>query len=159
MNYFITFRAYGTWLHGDERGSVHKRQNGVNEPLLEHRPRLENYERHQMRGERVTFDAPQRRCVEEALREVATHRGWTIYALSVQTNHVHVVVGAECAPEKVMNDFKTYATRRLRERVLVPKQAPLWTHHGSTKHLHSQTTLVAACNYVAENQADLSDCP
>jgi hypothetical protein len=27
--YFITFTTYGTWLHGDERGSVDKGHNRV----------------------------------------------------------------------------------------------------------------------------------
>ena len=125
MNYLITFRTYGTWLHGDERGSVHKRHNGVGEPLLDHRPALERFEKQQLRGERVTFDMAQRRCVEETLREVAAHRGWEIQALAVQTNHVHAVVNADCDPEKVMKSFKAYATRRLRERVLVPAEVPL----------------------------------
>jgi hypothetical protein len=27
LAYFITFRAYGTWLHGDKRGSVDRHNN------------------------------------------------------------------------------------------------------------------------------------
>ncbi len=27
LAYLITFRTYGTWLHGDERGSVDKNHN------------------------------------------------------------------------------------------------------------------------------------
>jgi hypothetical protein len=26
LAYFISFRTYGTWLHGDERGSVNRKQ-------------------------------------------------------------------------------------------------------------------------------------
>ena len=159
MNYLITFRTYGTWLHGDERYSVHQKQNTVGEPLLESRPFLERFEKNQMRGERVAFDIEQRECVEATIHETANCRGWTIQALAVQTNHVHIVVSAECAPEKVMSDFKSYATRRLRERKLVPANAPLWSKHGSTKYLNTQSSSVAACQYVAENQADLTDCP
>ena len=159
MNYFITFRTYGTWLHGDERGSVDKKHNDWGEPLLEKLPHWKNHARSQLRGETVTFDAAQRQCVESTIRKVAEFRQWTIHTLAVQTNHVHVVVSADCTPEKVMNDFKSYTTRRLRERLLVPSGVPLWSEHGSTKHLFTNDSLVAACQYVAENQADLTDCP
>ena len=34
LAYFITFRAYGTWLHGDERGAVDRRHNDYGTPYL-----------------------------------------------------------------------------------------------------------------------------
>ncbi len=159
MNYLITFRTYGTWLPGDERNSVHQRYNAVGEPLVEDRPFLERFEKNQMCGECVTFDTAPRECVESTIREVAAFRGWKIHALAVQTNHVHVVISADCTPEKAMNDFKSCSTRHLRKRVLVPANAPIWSKHGSTKYLNTHTSLTAACQYVVENQADLSDCP
>ena len=33
--YFITFRTYGTWLHGDERGSTDRDHNAYDTPLLD----------------------------------------------------------------------------------------------------------------------------
>ena len=36
-----------------------------------------------------------------------------LLAAHVRTNHVNVVVEAEVPPEKVMNDFKAYASRSL----------------------------------------------
>src|ERR1700676_3532539 len=41
------------------------------------------------------------------------NRCWSLLAAHVRTNHVHVVVQAEVQPEKVMNDFKSYASRSL----------------------------------------------
>ena len=159
MNYLITFRTYGTWLHGDERGTVDARHNVVGTPLLENLPNWRNQARKQMKGERVILDATQRECVAATLREVANFRGWILHALAVQTNHVHAVVGADCTPEKVMNDWKSYATRRLRERELVPQSIPIWSQHGSTRYLKTYASFIAACQYVTEHQVDLSDCP
>ena len=45
--------------------------------------------------------------------------GWRLHALTVRTNHVHAVVSADEAPEKVMTNFKIWATRRLREHELL----------------------------------------
>jgi len=34
LGYLITFRAYGTWLHGDSRGSVDRFHNRYGSPLI-----------------------------------------------------------------------------------------------------------------------------
>lgn len=34
LAYFITLSCYGTWLHGDERGSVDKKHNVPGKPVL-----------------------------------------------------------------------------------------------------------------------------
>jgi hypothetical protein len=34
LAYLITFRAYGTWLHGDSRGSVDRFHNRYGVPLI-----------------------------------------------------------------------------------------------------------------------------
>jgi hypothetical protein len=36
LAYFITFRSYGSWLHGDERGSVDRSHNQYGSPFLPH---------------------------------------------------------------------------------------------------------------------------
>jgi REP element-mobilizing transposase RayT len=51
--------------------------------------------------------------VLESFREVCCHRGWVFLAAHVRTNHAHAVVEAEEQPEKIMKDFKSYASRNL----------------------------------------------
>ena len=48
-----------------------------------------------------------------ALRSHCAHRGWGLLAAHVRSNHVHAVVEAEVRPEKIMNEFKAYASREL----------------------------------------------
>jgi len=38
LAYLITFRAYGTWLHGDSRGSVDRFHNRYGAPLIAPNP-------------------------------------------------------------------------------------------------------------------------
>ncbi|MGQ0761444.1 MAG: hypothetical protein ACT4OT_05435 [Acidobacteriota bacterium] len=38
LAYLITFRCYGTWLHGDERGSVDRKQNVYGTPKTAFNP-------------------------------------------------------------------------------------------------------------------------
>ena len=49
--------------------------------------------------------------VLKAIEDRCLLQGWNLLAAHVRTTHVHVVVGAEVRPEKVMLAFKTYASR------------------------------------------------
>ncbi|MEX0784178.1 MAG: transposase [Dehalococcoidia bacterium] len=81
-------------------------------------------------------------------------RDWELMALNVRTNHVHAVVDANATPERVMNDYKVWATKRLRtERITAPKR-PIWARHGSTIWLWTGRDLEAACAYVSEGQGN-----
>jgi hypothetical protein len=46
--YFISFTCYGTWLHGDERGSVDCRHNLYGTPVLPADPHREQQDRERM---------------------------------------------------------------------------------------------------------------
>jgi REP element-mobilizing transposase RayT len=156
MNYFITMRCYGTWLHGDARGSVDRFHNRYGEALIEPNPRLFKFRRRLMKSEPMLFNAARCFCVTEAIEGVAKHRDWTLLALKVLSNHVHVVVSTpdRVKPEKVMNDFKSWATRRLREQNLVGANAEVWEEHGSTQYLYTQQSIDAACHYVLHCQEE-----
>ena len=66
-----------------------------------------------MRDPPYILDASARLTVLSAIREVCSFRNWTLLAAHVRSTHVHSVVEAEVPPEKVLNDFKSYATRNL----------------------------------------------
>src|SRR5437588_1575653 len=92
LAHLITFRCYGTWLHGDERGSTDRRQNIFRSP---HIPANENWKHHNKRSlksEVVSLNGKQRQSVERAIRETCKIRRWALHAVNVRTNHVHVVV-------------------------------------------------------------------
>lgn len=75
-------------------------------------------EREQMTQEPYLLDQISRATVPQALQKGVLHRGWNLLAAHVRTTHGHVVVQADARPEKVMNDFKSYATRGLDRRFL-----------------------------------------
>lgn len=152
--YFITFRCYGTWLPGDERGAVKRANNHVGEPRMDAKPALVRSMQTQMNSPRVYLDAISRACVEKTIREVAAHRGWVLYAVNVRTNHVHLVTSANCKPEKVMLDCKVWTTRRLRENNEVLQGTQVWAEHGSTVYLDDTASFENACVYVLERQGE-----
>src|SRR5690242_2884894 len=89
---FFTFRCYGTWLHGDERGSVDRHNNGYGSARV---PSNSNWRKHNenlLLHPPVTLNAASRKSVEKAVRDLCEKRGWTLLAINVRTNHVHAVI-------------------------------------------------------------------
>jgi REP element-mobilizing transposase RayT len=76
--------------------------------------------------------------VESAIREVCEYRNYGLLAVNARTNHVHSVVTAACKPEHMMDTFKAYATRRLREAGLLDPHIKPWARHGSTPYLWTE---------------------
>jgi REP element-mobilizing transposase RayT len=150
--YFLTFRTYGTWLPGDERGFVDHRRDGEDSWA-----RGEDERRAAQAGcfrrwtERV-FGNDERACVNRAMETTCQHRGWTLFACNVRTNHVHVVVSAAEPPERVMVSLKAWATRGLRDEGLVGPEDQVWSRHGSTRYLRDVRAIEAAREYVVNGQ-------
>src|SRR5437899_13046868 len=84
--YLITFRTYGTWLHGDERGSISRHNNIYKTGKLRHEPKWLDINRSRMKREPVLLDAKMRTIVEKAVCETCEFRGWDLYAINVRTN-------------------------------------------------------------------------
>lgn len=154
LAYLITFTCYGTWLHGREPGSVDAEHNQVGTPFLPADPSRERQERRELRDPPYVLDAARRDIVLRTIGEVAAHRRWVLLAAHVRSNHVHVVVQAPVRPEKVMADFKAYASRRLREATGELAERKRWTEHGSTRYLWQPEQVWAAIRYVIAEQGE-----
>jgi REP element-mobilizing transposase RayT len=155
LAYFLTFTTYGTWLHGRQEGSVDRQHNAPGEPFLPADAELERARRKSMRQEAYSLDGARRAVVLRTILEVAAHRRWQLWAVHVRTNHVHIVVTAADKPEKVMANFKSWASRRLREAFGEAADRDRWTQHGSTIYLNSQEALDSKVTYVIDEQGEM----
>ncbi len=68
LAYLITFRTYGTWLHGDIRGSVDRFTNTYGTPRVEHKPARKDFEKTLLNRHPVILNATMRRSVETGNR-------------------------------------------------------------------------------------------
>ncbi len=153
LAYFLTFTTYGTWFHGDARGSVDRTRNQPGEPGIDPSPSLVRHERDvRMTRPPVVFDFVARQVVGDALAETCAFRGWQLLAANVRTTHVHVVVVADERPEVVLTALKANATRLLVERAKLSKGSRVWTRHGSTRYLWEERDVEDACTYTVEFQ-------
>jgi REP element-mobilizing transposase RayT len=154
LAYFFTFRTYGTWLHGDERGSVDEANNVYGTPMLPpNRQRITN-ERASMAHESLLFDEAMRECVGAAMREECHYRGWDLVQIAVQTNHVHVIVRfVGLKPEKMGGCLKSHSTQMLRRQSLLSAHRPVWVDGpGSRRYLWTEQQIRDAEAYVREGQ-------
>jgi REP element-mobilizing transposase RayT len=157
--WLLTWTTYGTWLPGDRRGFVSELRDEAGEKVLHNRPGtpcdkdlppLHTYAAAIMTGDAVRLDVAQARAVADQLRETATHRGWQVLALAVMANHVHVLVGVpgDPDPEKLLGDFKAWATRRLNTGW--GRRDRWWTQSGSRRKKQSSQAIRDAVLYVRD---------
>jgi hypothetical protein len=124
LAYLITFRCYGTWLHGDERGSMDRSMNHrYGSPKIPSNKALQRSEALLVKHPPVTLGDLQRTVIEAAIHEVCDHR-----------------------------KFRAYATRRLREKGLMAPDVKPWSRHGSTRYLWKPHHVARAIDYVINGQ-------
>jgi REP element-mobilizing transposase RayT len=153
LTYLITFRCYGTWLHSDERGSIDRRHNQYKSPYRESNKRLQDFSLSELKNEPVCLDAAKRDLVESAVREVCDFRNWLLRAINVRTNHVHTVVSiGSASPSQALNNFKAYATRKMRETDCWKFDHSPWASRGSKRRLWNARSIEIAVDYVINGQ-------
>ena len=152
IGYLITFRAYGTWLHGDARGSVDRFHNRYGTPHIPPDIRWRSYNERMMKLEPVKLNRIRRAAIDKAIKETCEFRKWRLHAANVRTNHVHVVVRAPCHPEIVLCALKANATRKMREAGCWTSIQTPWAQKGSKRWLWTYSQLQAAIAYVVDGQ-------
>ncbi len=162
--WLLTWTTYGTWLPGDRRGFVSNfagtdgkghRQNAPGTLPESDHPGLAGAARARLAGSAVWLTPDQARVLIGQFRETAECRGWTVMAVAVMANHVHIVVGVGGDPEPdiFLRDFKSYGSRKLSRLFDEPAGGRWWTQGGSTRILPDGAAVEAAVAYV-ERQAN-----
>ena len=153
LAYLLTFRCYGTWLHGDERGSIDRFNNRYQTPYIAPNARWKKHNEQKLNHAPVVLEAIQRQVVETAIRESCVLRNWQLMVVNVRTNHAHtVVVIGELPPGRALNAFKTNATRQMRESGCWLEAHSPWADKGSKRHLWTEESVQRAIDYVINGQ-------
>jgi REP element-mobilizing transposase RayT len=154
LGYLITFRTYGTWLHGDNRGSVDRHHNRFGAPLIPPNEKWLRSNHLLLKQEPVILSNEQRALIKKSIRQTCEIRGWRVYKTNVRTNHLHTVVSAACGPSRILNALKSNATRELREAGLWSHPSSPWADRGSKRYLWTEEHLTKAIEYVELDQGD-----
>ena len=152
---FFTFRTYGTWLHGDERGSVDRHHNVYGNPKIKPNPDWKSHNQTELNHEPVKLDDPMRRSVESGIRDTCTKRGWRLVAINVRTNHVHCVLAiGKYDPDRALAALKANATRQMREDGCWPHEHSPWVDKGSKRRLWNERSVAEAADYTVNRQGE-----
>ena len=154
MRYLITFSCYG----GRPTETTEARWTDaiISSAADGSRP-LWNVSRQNVEAmlqEPYAFDRTAREVVLGALRQHCNYRGWNLLAAHARSNHVHVIVEAEIRPERIMSEFKVYASREL-NRVGSDGPARMrWARHGGTRWLWKDEDVMRVLQYVIDDQGE-----
>ena len=107
-----------------------------------------------MRHAPYALDQTRREAVLRSIQEVCAYRAWSLLAAHVRTTHVHVVIDGQASPERIMGDFKEYASRRLSQMRCDQPERKRWARHGSTRWLNTPESVAAAMRYVVHEQGE-----
>ncbi|MEX2139900.1 MAG: transposase [Pirellulales bacterium] len=157
--WFLTWTTYGTWLPGDSRGFVSPVRVG-NELVLHNlpgtpydadHPNLLRFAEMRLKGPPIYLSLSQaERCLQQ-FHETTALRRWWLLATALMRNHIHAVVGVpgDPPPRKLLQDYKSYASRALNRSFGRPKSDTWWTESGSKRKLPHEDAIVGAVLYVA----------
>ena len=155
---FITWTTYGSWLPGDVRGWK-KWKQGEQQP----QPVLEDWCKERMKEKAVLLDERHRESVEDVIRKHSQIRGWELHAVSVRSNHVHIVVTVvpktgnndyrvADSIKRVRDELKANATRVVRRCENPVTNAKVWTKGGDIQFIDTDDDLEQVVIYVWEAQ-------
>lgn len=134
----FTFTTYGTWLRGDERGWI---EDGR---LMPPDPVLESNDRDRMKGELFLFDQAELLGIGEAIgKSLIERKEAIIYALTVQTWHIHFIVAATLHP---VADIAKCAKDAVRWH-LRPRRR-IWTKHYDKRFCFDDDSARTRIGYV-----------
>ena len=145
--YMLTWTTYGTWLQGDERGYC--KDGKILEPNAA--LRYSNYKSLKQRP--VLLSEQQRATVQNGIIEEADRIGQKIYALTVQCNHVHLVLEKTSGTiESSVHRYKRTATHVLRKTGMNKK---VWTSGYDKRYCFNVDELNARVDYVLKHDVGI----
>ncbi len=139
----LTWRTYGTWLQGDERGYIKDGQ------LLNQNQKLEQANKENLKKEPIEFNAMQIEAVKKSIIQEAKRLNQKIYALSVLPNHIHLLVEKiDESIESTAAFYKTTARISLYKNGLEGK---IWAKGYDKRYIFTQEELLNRMVYILKH--------
>jgi hypothetical protein len=151
--YLITFRSYGTWLHGRE-GSVDRFHNTYGRPKLAGDERRRQYSRSLLARRPVILSSLQRAAIEKAIRETCRLRNWRLWASNIRTKPRAHCCNCQRQTGSCSCCVKSKPTREMREAGCWRNEQTPWVDRGSRKFLWTEEQLNRAIAYVLYDQGE-----
>lgn len=140
IGYMLTWTTYGSWLPGDKRGYVKDGQT------LPANPQILKASKKRQKSSTVKLNIKERKLVQKTIFEEAERIGHQILALTVRSNHVHLVLLPHSESiEDAVGRYKSITTRALWKH---GRKGRIWTKGYDKRFCFSKTELAARIKYV-----------
>ncbi len=144
IGFMATWTTYGTWLQGHKKGYV---KNGA---ILNANRKLEKSNTESLKHEKVKIPKRLRETVKNIILKEAQEIGHKVYAITVCSNHVHIVVdsiGERCGYS--VGRFKKAVTTELRKYSFDNK---VWTKGFDKRYCYNEQELNGKIKYVRQHK-------
>lgn len=144
IGFMATWTTYGTWLQGNKKGYV---KNGI---TFEANPELEKSNKESLKHDEINIPKSLRIIVKNAILKEAEEIGQKVYAITVCSNHVHIVVesiGKSCGYS--VGRFKKSATNELRK---YGYNDNVWTKGFDKRYCYHEQELEKKIKYVQRHE-------
>jgi len=140
LGYMVTFTTYGTWLQGDTRGWVKDGNTyQVNRSI-------EEANRKNMQHPTARLTKRERDLVREAILGKARERKQKVCAISVWSNHIHIVLESDgCPISNVVQAYKNAATAALKKNGFCGR---VWTSGYDKRYCFDEESMRKRIEYV-----------
>ena len=146
VGYMVTWRTYGSWLPGDERGYV---QDGE---ILAGDVRKSKRSKQRQKSTAVRLTKRERQIVHRVILGEAEKLGHEIEACVVFSNHVHVVSRPHGESiEEVVGRYKSATTRALWEH---GRKGRIWAKGYDKRFCFTEEELAQRIRYVNRHNLD-----
>ena len=165
--WLFTWTTYGSWLPGDDRGSVTR----VIQPEQSHRgendhfetpptaaiPALADLARSRLRCHPIRLTKPQAELLITQFQETCDFRRWFFGAAAIMANHIHVLLGVtgDPDPDHILRDLKSYGSRALNRNGNRPASGTWWTQSGSKRKNPDETAVRNSIAYIRDQEFPL----
>ncbi|MBW8036726.1 MAG: hypothetical protein FVQ79_14150 [Planctomycetes bacterium] len=146
IGYMLTWNTYGRWLQGDERGYVKNGQSlGCN-------AKLKKANQSRMVGSAFRLDEIQKTIVRNQILETAKRMAHTFYAVSVCSNHVHIVASSvDETIGEIVRMYKRETVYALRKEGV---EGNVWARGYDKRFCYNEGSLQARIEYVRGHYLD-----
>lgn len=140
LGYMITWTTYGTWPQGEERGFVKQGK------IFPASPALAESNQESLKSDPIKLSPVHCQIVQNAILEKANGLHQQIHALSVSSNHVHILAEYVAMPiGLVVRHYKGSAQAALRK---VGLASIIWTKGFDKRYCFDGKTLTKRIDYV-----------
>jgi REP element-mobilizing transposase RayT len=144
IGYMATWTTYGTWLQGDDRGYVKDGQTlPGNEKILQSNQT-------QQKLSTVKLNKQEKKFIKQLIFDEAEIIGHKIIALTVCTNHVHLLAKPHRKSiEDIIGRYKSITTRALWE---YGRKGKIWTRGFDKQFCFTMKELAVRIIYIQKHK-------